>query len=153
MLSEHRILKFLKQLPPEPLSGTFFRTVRVDFIQNPLGTFGSKKTGGRYNRQGKYEVLYLASEPDLALKESLPNFSMRFPPTVVFTVEVRLSSAIRLDAAEVREGLGVTLEDLLIPWRHVQNILGKEAVTQRLGRLIRESRRFEGMIYPSRVKP
>lgn len=153
MLPEHRVLKFLKQVSPESLSGAFYRIIRVDFIQDPLGAFGSKKTGGRYNLKGKHEVLYLASEPDLALKESLPGFSVKFPPSILFTVETRLASVIDLTSAEVREGLGVTAENLLTPWRHAQNMLGKEAITQRLGRLIRASRRFEAIVYPSHVDP
>lgn len=152
-MRSQKILALLKRIEPEPLNGTYYRAVRIDFMREPLGTLGSKRAGGRYNLKGKFEVLYLAADPELALKESSPGFEVKFPPHVLFSVEIHLSRVIRLDRPEIREALGVPLEDLLIPWRYDQNVLGREAITQKVGRMIRSSKRFEAILYPSKVDP
>lgn len=153
MRADKEILACLKRIEPQPLNGTYYRVVRIDFMREPLGTLGSKRAGGRYNLKGKFEVLYLASSPELALQESSPGFQVKFPPHVVLSVEVNLSRVIRLDSEEIREALGLSLDDLVIPWRYDQNVLGQEAFTQRIGRMIRSSKRFEGILYPSKVDP
>ncbi|MFY9268995.1 MAG: RES family NAD+ phosphorylase [Candidatus Manganitrophaceae bacterium] len=153
MRSGNDILSQLERIEPEPLNGTYYRIVRIEFMREPLGTLGSKRAGGRYNLKGKFEVLYLAADSDLALKESSPGFEVKFPPHVLFSVEVNLSRVVRLDHPKIREELGVSLDDLLIPWRYDQNVLGQEAFTQKLGRMIRSSKRFEAILYPSKVDP
>lgn len=152
MRPDKSVLAALRRIAPEPLTGTFYRVVRVEFIDQPLGTLGSKRFGGRYNLKGKFDVLYLSSDHALALKEASPG-SLKFTPHLILSVTVRLKKVISLVSPELRSQIGVSIDELLVPWRHDQDILGKEAITQRLGRLIRSTKRFEAIVYPSKVDP
>lgn len=67
------------------------------------------------------------------------------PPTGVITAEVRLQKVVDLQNEDVIKALGIRRENLFLSWILAE----KETYTQKLGRLIHESKLFEAIRYPS----
>jgi RES domain-containing protein len=111
--------------------------------------------GGRYNPKGVFEALYLAESPEVALGEvgfsrsSGGKFEAQpLAPYLLLSVQVQLQQVIRLE--DWLADLGVNLEDLLAPWRHLQNEV-KLPTTQALGKTALNVG-LEGLIVPSRLR-
>lgn len=135
----------LKKIERISLHAPFFRNMDIRYLQDPLSSLGSLKHGGRYNRKGLFEVLYLAPDPETAFKEALKSLSAYFPPRALVTVEVHMQRVLDLQDENVMKELDIRRERLSMSW-----ILSeKETYTQKLGRLIYESKLFEGIRYPS----
>ncbi|MBD2705458.1 RES family NAD+ phosphorylase [Spirosoma sp. BT702] len=70
---------------------TVYRTVKANYVQQPLATEGARLFGGRWNPKG-YPLLYTTSSPALALVESLvhqPRVKYdRLPKLFLFTLEI-----------------------------------------------------------------
>lgn len=135
----------LKKMDGIPVHAPFFRSLDLSFIHDPLSSLGAKKHGGRYNQKGLFEVLYLAPDPETALKEGRKSFSSYLPPTAVITAEVQLQKVVDLQNEGVLKELGIRSENLFMSWALAE----KETYTQKLGRLIYESKLFEAIRYPS----
>lgn len=135
----------LKRIEGVSLQAPFFRSLDYRYIQDPLSSLGALKHGGRYNRKGLFEVLYLAPDPETSVKEGLKSFSGYLPPRVLVTVNVHLQKVLDLQAETIIKELGVRIERLSGNW----TLAEKETYTQKLGRLVYESKHFEGIRYPS----
>jgi RES domain-containing protein len=130
------------------VSGTWFRCVSLR--RDPLSTAGSEIAGGRFNDVGTV-ALYLAGTPAAAVAEHLRLGSLfgvaTFPPRMLVTVEVVLSSVVDLTAADVYATYGLKATDLNADW------LGVEApATQALGRSLRATG-VEALLFASAVEP
>lgn len=135
----------LKKVEGGPIHAAFFRSLDLSFTHDPLSSLGAKKHGGRYNQKGLFEVLYLAPDPETALKEGRKSFSFYLPPTALITAEVGLQKVVDLQNKGVIKELGIGSENLFLSWVLAE----KETYTQTLGRLIFESKLFEAIRYPS----
>lgn len=133
----------LKKVEGVSLRAPFFRSLDLAFVQDPLSALGAKKHGGRYNQKGLFEVLYLAPDPETAVKEARKSFSPYLPQTTVITAEVRLQKVVDLQMEGVIKALGIRRENLFLSWILAE----KETYTQKLGRLIHESKLFEAIRY------
>lgn len=140
-----RFTSSLKKVEGVSIHAPFFRSLDIAFVHDPLGSLGAKKHGGRYNQKRLFEVLYLAPDPETALKEGRKSFSAYLPPTAVITAEVGLQQVLDLQDENVVKELGIRRENLFMNWV----LADKETYTQKLGRLIHESKLFEAIRVPS----
>lgn len=139
----------------QPFQATTYRAVQDKYRQTPLSAVGSIRVGGRYNPKGVFEALYLAESPEIALGEvgfsrsSGGKFETQpLAPYLLLSVQVKLQQVIHLE--DWLAELDVTFEDLLAPWRHLQNE-GKLPLTQALGTAALNVG-LEGLIVPSRLR-
>jgi RES domain-containing protein len=126
----------------------YYRLLGISYLSNLLSNLGSFKSGGRYNLQRAFGVLYLAPDPTTALEETVGRgfLPLKFPPKVLITIDVDIQTVLDLGNKKTIKQLGIDPKRLIQPWRIPRD---KESYTQTLGRLIYESRRFEGLLYPS----
>jgi RES domain-containing protein len=139
----------------QPFEATTYRAVQDKYRQTPLSAVGSIRVGGRYNPKGVFEALYLAESPEIALGEvgfsrsSGGKFETQpLAPYLILSVQVQLQQVIRLE--DWLADLEINLEDLLVPWRHLQNE-GKLPLTQAIGTAALKAG-LEGLIVPSRLR-
>ncbi|MBF6594495.1 MAG: RES family NAD+ phosphorylase [Thermaceae bacterium] len=135
-MSFEAILGALDKLPVTPLSGTAFRAVNLRHINSPLSAVGSVRVGGRFNRRGLFEALYLSENPETTLREvefgaSVDGIFKAVPkePYVIFSIGFSLSRIVDLSLPEAWRILGVTREQLTAPWRKKQ-LFGEPILTQ-----------------------
>jgi RES domain-containing protein len=95
--------------------------------------------------------LYLTSDPDTAVAEGSRD-KLLIPPSVLFTVKVRLEKVIDLENNNIIDSLGIIRDELKNPWRKAQDIEGEKAYTQILGELLYDSGDIEAIRYPSAIK-
>jgi len=117
----------------------------------------TKENGGRFNPPGTFDVLYTSGDHITALAEGTralekAGFDPRkaFPRTT-HVIEVRLSRVINLYDEKILSRLGITTEHLLGDWQADQ-LAGKIAISQKIGLIIHEETRVEGMIVPTTTK-
>jgi RES domain-containing protein len=139
----------------QPFQATTYRAVQDKYRQTPLSAVGSIRVGGRYNPKGVFEALYLAESPEVALGEvgfsrsSGGKFETQpLAPYLLLSVQVQLQQVIRLE--DWLADLEINLENLLAPWRHLQNE-GKLPLTQAIGTAALNVG-LEGLIVPSRLR-
>jgi RES domain-containing protein len=139
----------------QPFQATTYRAVQDKYRQTPLSAVGSIRVGGRYNPKGVFETLYLAEIPEIALGEvgfsrsSGGKFETQpLSPYLILSVQVKLQQVIRLE--DWLDELGIDVEDLLTPWRHLQNE-GRLPLTQAIGTAALNVG-LEGLIVPSRLR-
>lgn len=114
---------------------------------------GSRKAGARYTPKGAFRTLYFAVDPETALAEVLHHHrSQAVPdaqatPVTLFACRVDVERLLDLTDRRVRRLLGVSLGQLKESWRPQQHA-GQEALTQAIGRLVREHG-FQGLLAPS----
>lgn len=132
---------------PQPvcLDSHFYRCSNPHFP--PLSTGGSQKIGGRFNPPG-LPTLYLASSPEVALRESTRSHALTalpvFAPRILVCVRVHLSSAIDLLNPKCCEALGLEAQDFTDDWRP------GPTRTQVLGRALADAG-IEAVLFPSRL--
>jgi RES domain-containing protein len=143
------LLHVLETLPGKPVKKPYYRLIGIKYLKNPLSALGSKLIGGRYNYIGTFEVLYVAPDAQTAVREIIKDFQFRFPPKSLITIEVDLRYIADLEDRRTIETLGIDRDELFSPWRKIQDIDRKKAYTQTLGEAIYNSKRFEGIRYPS----
>lgn len=125
--------------------GFFIRIVPLRYIATPISAIGSILDGGRYNAQGRFEMLYLANIPDTAVREV--GFVVRDPstgrdilvpqePSMNLTVHVELQHVVDLRSTSVRNAIGVSRKALLGDWE-LDLHHGVVPITQRIGDLAR----------------
>jgi len=140
--------------------GFCFRYVRPRYgLRNKaLSAYGSYYTGGRFNLQKTFQVLYTSCDPHTALEEVCHSFSRsgfdvaKSLPRTVIGIEARLQRILDLTDSQVRSRLRIT-RSLLIKtdWEHYQNNLQEESPTQAIGRFAHEAG-FEAMRVPSAAR-
>jgi len=139
-----------------------FRFIGSRFLASPLSSAGSRGHGGRFNPPDTFEALYTALSADTALAEregflltaGAIKAARSVRTAVLVRIDCRLERVLDLTDTEVRRRLGITLAELLGPWRpwNVRREPGAAvtlAPTQLLGRRVHESRRFEAILAPS----
>lgn len=162
MRPEPELRQALTVLPLVEVSGPFHRVAKLAYVLEPLrrrrtlgalDAMGSKLVGGRFNVKGRFEVLYLAGdavtaqlEAEVVLFGTGLTAGRQAAPTVHVGVDGKVVRALDLTNSEVLQALGTSVEEIRATWRVIQ-ATGGEAPTQLLGRLARQSRRVEGMVY------
>jgi RES domain-containing protein len=157
---EQRMRRALQQAVPFPINiqspGICFRNVKHEFANRHqiLSALGSLNNGGRYNYIEAFGVLYLACDPHTCLEETTRAtiaagfVAARNLPRTFIGIRVRLARVLDLTDWRVRRRLGVSRALLLADWERVQEVEGREAPTQELGRLARAAG-FEAVLTPS----
>ncbi len=69
MLAGASLARAVANLPTRQLQGMVFRLIHARYAATALSAVGSLRHGGRYNRPGAFEALYLAESPITALCE------------------------------------------------------------------------------------
>ncbi|GMA16741.1 RES family NAD+ phosphorylase [Deinococcus metallilatus] len=146
-------------VPLTSWSGPLHRVVAGRYIKSLASVRGSLLANNRYTQAGVCAALYTSHYPELALLEVMQGsaFSEAFPGAtpalhITFSVRVHLTALLDLMDAQVQERLGTNLQELTGEWK-AMNAAGREAPTQRLGRLAFESGRIEAIRYPSKIQP
>lgn len=151
MLPEREIKEYLSGTTGIAIKRPYYRFIGIEYLNDPLSAVYSKANGGRYNFRNAFGVLYLAPDPYTAMKEVSKDVDFRFPPKALITIDVDIQSVFSLKDDDILNALQIERHILLSPWRKAQDIEGREADTQFLGRMIYEVRKFEGIHYPSVV--
>lgn len=139
-----------------PWKGAAYRATTLEYARPEailLGK-GSFLYGGRWNAIGSFRAVYGSTEDTVAVVESRATadyaqvpFPFRIPRLLV-AIELVLERIVDLTRAEVRETLGLTIEELRAEdWRKVQEE-GSESLTQAIGRAV-FANRGEGLLAPS----
>ncbi|MBU4257577.1 RES family NAD+ phosphorylase [Patescibacteria group bacterium] len=102
--------------------------------------------GGRYNLKNTFEVLYMAPDLETAIAETKKPHNFKLPPKIIITIDVNVQEIVDLEDTQIVKTLDIDTGQLFGPWRVPINT---ESYTQTLGRLIYESKNFEGIRYPS----
>jgi RES domain-containing protein len=165
MLGEKALEEALRQVVSRAGHGPFSRCVAfhnlisppsgIGGAPQPLWGLGSKRFGGRFTPRNSFETVYLAQDPTTAfnevgliIKRAQSSVTIRTHPWVLITVEGSLLSVLDLTDATIVTALGSSHQELTGEWRYSQEQTG-EAPTQLLGRLCHDSKRFDGIRYPS----
>lgn len=144
-----------------PYAGVCFRNVAQRFAteQDILSAQGSVLSGGRYNFQGTYPILYLACDIHTCVEETARSFRQEGAsvaqalPRTIIGVETRLSHVLDLTDPTVLHSLRVTRISLTrTDWVTSQDVHQREAFTQKMGRLARDAG-FEAVLAPSAALP
>ena len=104
------------------------------------------KNGGRYNIRNSFEVLYVAPDIQTAIKETRLVDKFKLPPSIIITIDVNLKSVLDLENKSNLAELGIASKQLFSNWRYPSR---EESYTQKIGRLVYESKKFEAIYYPS----
>lgn len=140
-----------------PWDGTIFRFTGVKYANRGdlLSGAGARRHGGRWNPPGLFNCIYGSLDAGVAQEESfasndrygIPREMMR--PLVQVAVRLRLQVVLDLTDAAILKLLGVSRAVLTrCDWEAEQD-LGREAITQCLGRLAWQAK-LEAVLVPSR---
>ena len=138
------------------LEGRIYRAVTVAYANTVdlLSGQGSRLHGQRWNPRGIAAVYGTFGSPELALKEALVKsrsgigIEAAFMPRVVVAIDISVGRAIDLTLPATLRKLEVTRAELLAEdWYEIQR-LGRESMTQALGRQAFECG-IEALIVPS----
>jgi RES domain-containing protein len=142
-----------------PFRGILYRACDPTYAntRDLLTGEGSRKYGGRWNAPGRFAMVYLAQSFEGAVAETLGlagrygfNPAARLPLTLV-AVDAVLETVLDFTDPRVRKMVGVTLTAMnACEWKR-ENVAGREALTQALGRAAFEQG-ADGIIVPSAVK-
>lgn len=120
----------------------------------PLWGGGARLRGARYTPKGSFDTLYLASDLETlgaeigAVFGSSHRISPNKQPFTVVHVRGRLTHVLDLRDPRVRGALGVSTEELEVPWR-----LERSPPTHRLGAAAHDSERFCALVAHSVRRP
>lgn len=144
-----------------PFSGVCFRNVTQRFAtqRDVLSAQGSRLSGERYNFHNTYPVLYLSCDTHTCMEETTKSFqqagasvAQALPRTIV-GVEVSLTNVLDLTDTGLLRLLGITrLRLVRTDWVTSQDIDGREAFTQKIGRLAHDAG-VEAVLVPSSAVP
>lgn len=133
-----------------PIDDIYFRCISRK--RRPLDATGALLNYGRYNIIG-CAALYLASSPNLAVMEHLQLNEMfeikQFPPRLLVSVRVKLTRVLDLTDRSVHERLGVTPEQLSLPY---STDSASPSVTQTIALKARKAG-IEALLAPSAIEP
>lgn len=139
--------------------GFTYRMVAQRFAteRDIISIVGSIRAGGRYNFKGAFGMLYTATNAHTCIEESLQALTasegdvVASLPRTIIGIRVRLSRVLDLTNPSVRRRLDIKKVDIIRPgWQHEQDVFKREAITQTIGRLVREVG-FEALLVPSAV--
>ncbi len=147
----------IRQCPAIAWSGKFIRSTSIDYAnrRDLITGEGSQQFGGRYNPIG-IRAVYGSLDLTTAIAEylahsrrqGLPDVEADVFPLVVIRLEATLNECFDLTNLKVRRNLNITWRQITDePWQDLQDH-GQEALTQAIGRLVREAG-FDGLLFPS----
>jgi RES domain-containing protein len=154
MASPVRRLEKIFRTLGEQHRGSFVRAVPLEYQNSPLSAVGSLG-GGRYNRAGTFEMLYLGENADTIARETRlivldkdGNDAARpQPPKIIMTVKYELQRVTDLTNPDILELLGVDASSLILEWTHIVKA-GRTPFTQHIGAAA-AAVGLEGLIVPS----
>ncbi|MEO7719635.1 MAG: RES family NAD+ phosphorylase [Capsulimonas sp.] len=118
---------------------------------------GSFITGGRYNHKGLFEALYLSCDIHTCLEETTKSTQRdgfevaRSLPRTIVAFSVKLQTVLDLTNSTVLHDINLSRSKLIkTDWEYLQEVEGKEALTQQIARFARECG-FEAVLVPSAV--
>jgi RES domain-containing protein len=160
MLPARELGVALTRIHPVTVRGPFFRTVAFKYLQavgrgapNILSGVPGRDRGGRYNPAGRFPTTYLAESMETAVSEGARPFlgsgvaGALARPLVMLSIEGHLERVLDLLDPRVRARVGTDEAELVAPY--LLDALKGETATQRLGRIVYGSARFEGLRGPS----
>jgi RES domain-containing protein len=160
MLPSGELEAALATIAPVPVAGAFFRTVAFKYLRragrsapNILSGVPGRERGGRYNPAGGPRTTYIAESPETALSGGVRPFlgsgvAPALPrPLVMLTIQGQLQRALDLLDPRTQASVGTDAAELVAPF--LLDALRGETATQRLGRLVYLSGRFEAIRAPS----
>ena len=145
MNSSKEIKQSLQTLSGIAIKKSFCRFVDIKYLADLLSSVGSLN-GGRYNLKNTFEVLYMSPDPETAIAETIKPHNFKLPPKIIITIDVNIQEIVDLENTQIIKTLNIDTSQLFNAWRIPSNT---ESYTQTLGRLIYESKNFEGIRYPS----
>jgi len=141
-------------------SGVVYRSVTPEYanLADLISGKGSQLFGGRWNPPRSFPSVYGSSSPEAAMSECLAHyryFNIPLPqamPRVFVAVQVRLQRLVDLTTARTLVRLGLSHKKIIeADWRR-ENDLGRESLTQAIGRALHQAR-LEGLLAPSARVP
>ena len=165
MLTDSKLTTTLHQLLthtfPDSENGRC-RTVSPKRRGEPLSGIGSFITGGRFNQQNEFQVLYIADRESTARLEFRNLFKdpqgnlIENPhrPCIPFIIIYQLESILDLTDLEIQRDLETNWQELTGIWNWL-NLINTDdiAPTQRLGKVAFLSSEIEALKIPSAVNP
>ncbi len=152
-----RIRKELRAAPAlfQPWQGAAYRATTLEYAkpENILLGRGSFLYGGRWNAIGSFHAVYGSTEDTVAVVESratagYAHLPLPFrTPRLLVAIELSLQRVIDLTSVDIRQALGLSLEEFQEDWRKVQEE-GRESLTQTIGRAV-FVQGGEGLLAPS----
>lgn len=156
MLEDAGLKEALRTVPTAPWEGTVYRCVKGVTASEVQDSLCNLTQDGRYSRGEDLRALYTSHGRELAGMEFRQSPT---PPTpadlrgaTCLGLRVRAKRVLDLTDAGVRERLGTSLQELTGDWQFL-NGQGEDAPTQRLGRTLFESGRFDAVRAPSKLRP
>lgn len=125
-----------------PWSGIVYRSTSVRYASSAdlLSGTGSKQNGGRWNPVGSFETVYASTMPDTAMDEAFAHHRYfgipihKAFPRVFVAISAKLNIVLNLMDGKVRQHLRVSLNKMLSEDWRVEQDLGRESLTQTIGR-------------------
>ena len=163
MLPQRELARVLKGIRPHPSGWAIPSFADLWFVYQQLyagqGTevlrgLGAKMSGGRFTPRNAFETLYVATTAETARIEAESRvttsgvISATSRPYVHFLVTGRLQRVLDLTDDAMLRALGTTTEEMCAPWV-MQQMRGREAATQLLGRMVHATLRIEGILFAS----
>lgn len=167
MLLEHVLREVLSTIPLRTIAGPWSKAVAFRHLQGPppdgepgdppqpLWPGGAPRYGARFTPRNSFGTIYVASDPETALREVAaifqPAFTVASEPWVVLSVEGSLSGVLDLTDPVMQNGIGTSLQELTGVWRI--SAAGQEPPTHKLARVAYEVERIVGIRYVSAKNP
>jgi RES domain-containing protein len=106
----------------EPVKGKFFRYIRTRYANEPLSTFGSMHSGGRYNVAGLFAVLYLGADEETCQAEVSQGIAagveFKQGAFTAWEYDVELKAVVRIDKKAIQRELDISEDEITIPGNH-----------------------------------
>ena len=139
--------------------GHGYRCVRDTYANGTdlVSGAGTVRNGGRFTRRGGFATVYAATEPLLAVAETLAAYSKRhrepwqIAPLVIVAVKVRLDRVLDLTVRGNRFFLMAKREELVGEDWKAANDAGQESLCQAIGRAA-HGVKVQALLVPSRLR-
>lgn len=154
------LVEGIQRCQPVAFAAKLIRVVGIEYAnrEDLVAGHGSLRYGGRYNPKGGFRAIYGSLELDTATAELLahhrrqgrPDPEADVFPLVAVSLEADVERLLDLTDAATRRALKVSRSDLVGDWQEAQD-LGREALTQAIGRLARAAG-YQGLLAPSAAR-
>jgi RES domain-containing protein len=155
-----RLAAALARIPAGRWSGVAYRSASPAYSgsRDLLSGEGVRRHGGRWTPPLLFPAVYASLSPEVAVAEALASFrhygiaEADAMPRVLLALEIELEALVKLTDGRARRVLRVSRRRMLAePWRQMQR-LGREAITQGIGRAAFEMG-LEALEVPSAADP
>jgi RES domain-containing protein len=163
VIPERELARVLKRVRLVRVDGPFHRFADLWFVHQRLAArreteflsgLGAKMNGGRFTPRGAFETLYVATTAETARIEAESRLTVSgvisspTKPYVHFMVSGRLQRVLDLTDDSVLRALQTTTDQISTPWV-MEQVQGREALTQLLGRTVHAAARIEAILFAS----